>query len=309
MKAERERSLLGQPSQVLSPLRYPGSKRRQSLFIGEVLKANAAKGLELVEPFAGGASVSLFLLKNKLVLRTTLGEKDPLVAAFWRVVISEPEALVAKVRETKPSVALWKKWRKVHPTTDLDKAFKCLFLNRTSFGGVLAERTGPIGGASQEGDYKVDCRYSAETTTARITDCHRLLEGSSVVEGTYATTLQRVKRRLQPDDYVTYLDPPFFLKADRLYAHYFSLAQHKRFHTWMANLKGFWILSYDAAPEIEKLYADLDTNTKKLHIRYTSASHGERNTARELVITNFPHLPPARQFVRRDPRTEGRNGE
>ena len=51
---------------ILSPLRYPGAKRRLSGYVAETLRLNGIRPRLLVEPFAGGASAksgvsSLFL--------------------------------------------------------------------------------------------------------------------------------------------------------------------------------------------------------------------------------------------------------
>jgi DNA adenine methylase len=45
---------------------------------------------------------------------------------------------------------------------------KCLFLNRTTFSGILHGRAGPIGGRRQTGPYKIDCRFNKVTLEARL---------------------------------------------------------------------------------------------------------------------------------------------
>src|ERR1700730_5477532 len=46
---------------VLSPLRYPGGKRRLVPYVASAIRANGLEPDVFVEPFAGGASVSLGL--------------------------------------------------------------------------------------------------------------------------------------------------------------------------------------------------------------------------------------------------------
>jgi site-specific DNA-adenine methylase len=76
-------------SRLQSPLRYPGAKSRLIPAIS-TLVANAAthrsvRTVDLfVEPFAGGASVSLALVGAGLVERVLLADADPLVASFWQ---------------------------------------------------------------------------------------------------------------------------------------------------------------------------------------------------------------------------------
>jgi len=53
---------------ILSPLRYLGAKRRLAGYVAEVLPLNLLCPKVFVEPFAGGASVSLQLLNDDLDL-------------------------------------------------------------------------------------------------------------------------------------------------------------------------------------------------------------------------------------------------
>lgn len=58
---------------VLSPLRYPGGKRRLMPYVAAALSANGLEPDLFVEPFAGGASVALELLATEKVRRIGSG--------------------------------------------------------------------------------------------------------------------------------------------------------------------------------------------------------------------------------------------
>src|ERR1700687_2201325 len=88
---------------LLSPLRYPGGKRRLSNYIARALRLNGLRPKLFVEPFAGGASVALQLLNDGLVESIGLAEKDPLVAAFWKTVFFESEWLIKAVEKVEIS--------------------------------------------------------------------------------------------------------------------------------------------------------------------------------------------------------------
>ena len=62
---------------LLSPLRYPGGKRRLVGYIAQALQMNGLRPKLYVEPFAGGASVAIQLLNDGHVERIALGERDP----------------------------------------------------------------------------------------------------------------------------------------------------------------------------------------------------------------------------------------
>lgn len=67
---------------VKSPLRYPGSKQKFCYTFKKILDNNNIKPKIFIEPFAGGASISLFMLQNELADKIVLIEKDSLLASF-----------------------------------------------------------------------------------------------------------------------------------------------------------------------------------------------------------------------------------
>ncbi len=119
-----------------SPLRYPGGKRRLSSYIAEILRTQELRPRLFVEPFAGGASVAIAMLENDLVDEIALADLDELVASFWKVVFSsEAETLADRCLNADATLEAWRQIRASDPSDDLGRAFKCLFLNRTSFSG------------------------------------------------------------------------------------------------------------------------------------------------------------------------------
>ena len=153
-----------------------------------------------VEPFAGGAAVSIALLEQGLVDRIALADRDPLVAGFWHVVFSRraPD-LADRIYDAKVTVCEWQRQRASSPTKPLDIAFKCLFLNRTSFSGALMSRTGPIGGARQKSQYTIDCRFNREVLAERVLELSRLSGRVDFVRcQSYRATFAQVAKRNHP---------------------------------------------------------------------------------------------------------------
>jgi DNA adenine methylase len=157
-----------QGQNLLSPLRYPGGKRKLAGYIAAAIRLNSLRPRLFVEPFAGGASVSLYLLEQGLVDKIALGEKDELIAAFWHTVFFDHNWLVEQLRGIQPTLELWTEFRHWDPQSNREKALKCLFLNRTSFSGILNRTAGPLGGQKQASEYRVDCRFYPETVIRRI---------------------------------------------------------------------------------------------------------------------------------------------
>ncbi|MFF5709684.1 DNA adenine methylase [Streptomyces sp. NPDC012756] len=227
-----------------SPLRYPGAKSALAPVIARVI-TSAKQSREvpevnlLVEPFAGGASASLRMIGDGTVDRILLADADPLVTAFWQVAAEDTERLVDRmhdewsrfVRHGGPAaVERWDYWRNWSPPIELaprDRrlaaAMQCLFLNRTTFSGILHGKAGPIGGRAQESKYPIGCRWNPDALTERIRYVGHLYDVGRLVDvwrKDWRHTLDDVPERypqLLPSRVIAYLDPPYIDKSSLLY--------------------------------------------------------------------------------------------
>lgn len=271
-----------------SPLRYPGAKRG----LAPVIKAMVAaygKPVELfVEPFAGGASTSLEVLAAGAAKRALLADADPMVAAFWRAASEFPENLVDRITDEHKdfvapggsiAVERWDYWRgfasSAVPRSDawqIDMATKCLFLNRTTFSGILHGGAGPIGGRAQASKNTIGCRFNLERIVGLIRQVGALYAQGRIADvwqGDWEVTMKQVisgYKRLVPDSVVAYLDPPYVRKAGRLYSMSFAeprdtkgensldwstASQHLRLAEYLRRSAQYrWILSYDFHPDL-----------------------------------------------------------
>lgn len=275
---------------VLSPLRYPGGKRRLVPYVAAALEVNELEPELFVEPFAGGASVALELLATGQVKSIGLAERDPYVAAFWNTVFFDSDWLCRQVETLDVSLTSWERIKKGRYTTTRSRALACLFLNRTSFNGTLHRRAGPIGGKAQTSDYKIDCRFPRERLVRRIKTCARFAGQVAFVKETDAlTAVAEARREFKGKEVFFYFDPPFWAKSDQLYRYSFTEADHKRLATALRYLKDPYLLSYDAAPEVEKLYkSHADAAIEEVELLYTAT---QRTAEVELVITNLDYVP------------------
>ena len=278
---------------LLSPLRYPGSKRRLAHYVAETLRLNRLHPNLFVEPFAGSASISLQLLNDGWVDNVVLGEKDPLLASFWKVVFNEPDRLIRKIRPLHITVENWTRFRQRECSTDLSRAVACLFLNRTSYSGILKRDAGPVGGFAQVSQYKIDCRFPKATIVRRLRQAAALKDRVLLVnQGDWQSTLDHaIASRYRMSEIFVYLDPPFFNTGNRLYEHSFRLGDHRRLCHYLSVAKFPWLLSYDPADPIVKMYTQNGITPKHVSIIYSSRAESHKRQARELIITNLPKLP------------------
>jgi DNA adenine methylase len=280
-------------SSILSPLRYPGAKRRFAGYVADVLRLNSLRPKLLVEPFAGGASVALKLLNDGLVDSIALGEKDPLVASFWKVIFEDSEWLISQIKAINVTVDKWRYFKENSFRTDRQRALACIFLNRTSFSGILASGAGPIGGFSQKSEYKIDCRFATDTIIKRIQQAASLKDRVLFINNSdWVKTIAEVESFGYGNEEVFYyLDPPFYKKANRLYRFHFQSEDHTALHNSLVKIDQPWLLSYDPAEPIITLYSHNGTGPKHVDILYSIAANGNRVETRELIITNLKQLP------------------
>jgi len=285
---------------ILSPLRYPGGKKRLAGYIAAAIRLNGLRPKLFVEPFAGGASVALQLLNDGLVEQIALGEKDSLLASFWNIVFKEHEWLIQALRDTEPTLANWDRFKLEHAGDDRGRALACIFLNRTSFSGIIGPTGGPLGGRAQTSAYKLGCRYSVETLARRIKQAAALRDRVLFVNhGDWRNTLRRTKaRKFERGEVLYYFDPPFYYKADKLYRFHFDRAEHRRLHDALGELRQPWLLSYDAAPPIIEMYAENGIGPKRVELLYSAANSEKPSEMQELIVTNLSKLPTASRLWR-----------
>ncbi len=289
-------------SQYISPLRYPGSKRLLVPILEALVRANVPPPRLFVEPLCGGATASLRLAGTDTAHEIFLADLDPLVAAFWRIAAFDTEWLVDAMQEEPVTVDRWGHWRKAEPAAARDQALKCLFLNRTTFSGILHGWAGPIGGRKQKSPYKIDCRFPKATLATRIRAVGALASAGRVADvvcGDYEAVLVDARRRwprLADDEVVVYLDPPYVKKGRKLYGWAFDDEEHTRLANVLRFCRYRWMLSYDDHSVIRAHYAHSKSRgglIKQLIAErpYTAAGGPKRETGSELILTNFPKIP------------------
>lgn len=293
--SKKEEILKKVNSNSFSILRYPGGKRKSILTFAEYLFSNNSNIDILVEPFAGSASFSIALLEHGLVKKIALSDLDELIASMWKVIFSDDaQKLANKIRKAKIDINTWKKVKKSNPKNLINKAFKCIYLNRTSFSGILRNEVGPMGGHQQAGLYKIDCRFNKDRIADRICELSKLQDKVLFVEAQcYKTTIMQITEIANQSNanlnIFWYFDPPYYYKANKLYRHFFNHCDHLEFQNILleSSFKWKWLLSYDYAQEIADLYSD-NSKCMYLNTMYTAAAKGSaKGIKKELLITNF----------------------
>lgn len=284
-----------------SPLRYPGGKAKLANFIKAVFRVNGMLDGVYLEPYAGGASVALTLLFEEYASKVYINDLDRAVFAFWHSVVHEPDRLCRLVHDACVTPEEWARQRRVYGRAGtvplLQLGFAAFFLNRTNRSGII-ESAGMIGGARQRGQWKIDARYNGPELAERIARVARYRDRIHVFNLDAVDFLRHCARDL-PARALAYLDPPYYVKGQqRLYANHYNDSDHATIASILRSLKFPWVVSYDDAPQIRRLYRGYRRTTYSL--RYTAA---ERRRGAEVIFLSDeltvpkgmrPSRPPVR---------------
>lgn len=248
----------------LSPLRYPGGKGRMASALSEVFQGQfGLLDVEVwVEPFAGGAGAGLHLLERGVVDEVWLTEKNRALAAFWRTVVGDSVELAARVRACQPDMSTWHAARDVVAAAeggaavdDPDLAFAALIVNRCSRSGMVNPRVGPIGGKDQDGRWHLRSRWNSEGLADRIDLIGRLSGRIRVSEGDGIERIAELNGSVGiEEEILLFVDPPYLVQGNRLYADGMSLDDHKNLAYALTGCAARWLLTYDSDERILGLY-------------------------------------------------------
>lgn len=254
-----------------TPLRYPGGKQKLTPFIKEILEVNEIDG-HYIEPYAGGAGVALELLLTKSVKNIHLNDSDIRIYSFWRSVKDENEKFCAHVQSASLTVEDWKKHREVlrnpHNYSSFEIGFSTFYLNRCNRSGVL--NAGVIGGLNQDGNYKMDARFSKNDLIRRI-ELIGQYSDSIFLSNRDAEDFIETYIPVLDKNCLLYFDPPYFNKAKDLYLNSYKPEDHERLSIAIQKVTRPWVLSYDNVPEIVDLYSSRNYLTYDL--QYSAAKN------------------------------------
>lgn len=279
-----------------SPLRYPGGKNKLAKFVGLICEKNNING-HYIEPYAGGASVALFLLFNNYVKEITINDIDKSIYAFWHSVLYDTDKLCELIHKTEININNWKKQREIQKdketVTLLDLGFSTFFLNRTNFSGVI--NAGVIGGLKQKGKYKIDCRYNKRDLILRIKEIAKHKKNIHIYNLDAMELVKKIQKKSRNSQIIFYFDPPYYFKGQSLYTNYYKHDDHREISLAIKEIKNSrWIISYDNVSEIKPLYRGF----KKIEYSFFHTAHKPKDGREVLFFDKSLIIPKIQNPVR-----------
>lgn len=230
-----------------SPFRYPGGKTWLIPYIRDWFLSFSRKPTRLIEPFAGGAVVSLTAGFEGLARHVIFCESDPDVAAVWRVVLNgQSEWLCDKILSFNVTEATVRKEIARVPAELRERAFQTILRNRVQRGGILAPGAGLI--RTGENDRGLKARWYPETLARRLSEINARKDKFTFIQG---DAFETIKEYQADPNAVFYFDPPYMKAAKRLYRNWDI--DHERLFQMASACKGNFLMSYDDTPEIRNM--------------------------------------------------------
>lgn len=276
-----------------SPFRYPGGKSKLSPYIVNLVKNEIphslfANNISFIDVFTGGGSVFIKFIESYPRTTLILNDLDEWIYSFWQAMGSSKETnrlLYYLKKYEQPSIDDFNFLRKSSSRKGLKdgyKAFLAIFFNRTTFSGIFS--SGPIGGYSQEGSYKMDCRYNYLKLRQSIISLNYMFDimEVDVLREDFKLLLDRYKDK---DNIVIYLDPPYMKQGEQLYNHFLQPNEYQIMSDMLKTAKSKWIVSHDNHPALIEMFKW--ANIREFNGVPCTINSIKGKKCTELLITNF----------------------
>jgi DNA adenine methylase len=233
-----------------------------------------------VEPFVGMGGV--FLRRPWRARSEVINDISQDVATLFRVLQRHYEAFMDMLRWQLTSRAEFDRLLAAHADslTDLERAARFLYLQRTAFGGkVVGQGFGVSPG--------LPARFDVTKLASVLEGVHERLSGVVIERLPWPDLLRRYDR----PDTLFYLDPPYWGSETDYGVGLFARADFARLAEALASLRGAFLLSLNDRPEVRELFAAF--TLERLETTYSIAGGAKATRVAELLISR--PLPPPRE--------------
>lgn len=251
---------------------YIGGKRNLARRLIPVLQAVPHRCY--AEPFVGMGGI--FFRRDQAPPAEVINDWSGDVACLFRILQRHYEALMDELKYKLTSRAEFERLMASVPDTltDLERAARFLYLQRTGFGGKVKGRVFGV-------DPSAPARFDVTKLAAVLEAAHERLAGVTIERLPYDAFLRRYDR----PETLFYLDPPYWGCEGDYGAGMFTRADFATLAEILAGLKGRFVLSINDRPEVREVFGAFAM--APVATTYTIA-RGDAKPVGELVITNHP---------------------
>jgi DNA adenine methylase len=249
------------------PAPYIGAKRRLAARLVELISQQPHQAY--AEPFVGMGGV---FLRRPLAPRfEAINDVNRDVATLFRILQRHYLPFMEMLRFQLTGRAEFDRLMATPPDTltDLERAARFLYLQRTAFGGKVASRNFGV-------SYSAGARFNITRLAVVLDEVHARLAGTVIECLPWQTFISRYDR----PGMLFYLDPPYW-GSEGDYGPVFSRDEFEALAQLLAGLKGRFILSLNDVAPVRRLFARFQLQA--VTTQYSLAG-GSMKSARELII-------------------------
>lgn len=257
-----------------SPLRYPGGKTQLADFVFNTIVSNKIEECIYIEPYSGGFGAGLELLLSNRVSEVVINDYDKSIYSVWYSIINHTNKLIDLIEKTPITIDSWHEQKKIYNKNksyrnSLEHGFSTLFLNRTNRSGIIS--AGPIGGYSQNGEYKIDCRFNKKAIIKKIIDISEKKDKIHLYQMDAIKLINLIKRDYDSQSSFIFFDPPYFVQGKKLYTNFYNEKDHQKLAKKISELEDYyWITTYDYAPKIFDIYSQFENQAFAYNLLYSA---------------------------------------
>jgi DNA adenine methylase len=243
----------------------------------------------------GGGGSLINMAEDFPLWKFHINDNNKDVASLWKFFRaaknSNFEELYDRIFNQKVNVQIYKEIYASKPSTQLERAFRVIFLNKTSYNGLITLDR-PIGGWEQNSKWNVDVYWTPKNIVRKIERARRVLNNRilSVSAEDFETFLDKT-----PSNF-TYCDPPYITFGKQWYGCNFGITGLNRLKETVSKREN-WCISIDRHVETETLFKDC--NCLGVDVIHTAKSSYKSNKvdksiakSNEIVVFpgNTPHV-------------------
>jgi DNA adenine methylase len=260
------------PATPIAP--YIGGKRNLARRL--VAKIDQIPHSTYAEPFVGMGGV--FLRRTSRPAAEAINDISGDVATLFRILQRHYQAFLDMLKWQLTSRAEFDRLMKVEPTTltDLERAARFLYLQRTAFGGKVASRNFGVS-ATRPG------RFDVTRLEPMLADVHERLAGVVIENLCYGDFI----RRYDHSGALFYLDPPYWNCEGDYGAGVFSQADFQSLADQLAGIRGRFLLSINDTLGARKVFGEFAMEEVETSYSLSTATAGAAKKAGELIISNW----------------------
>ena len=258
-------------SQPVAP--WQGGKRNLAKRICAIVDAHDHQ--TYVEPFVGMGGI--FLRRRHQAKAEVINDYSREVATLFRILQRHYPQFLETLRFQLTTRTEFERLVDTNPDTltDLERAARFLYLQRTAFGGKVSGRN--FGVAKDR-----PARFNLTTLEPMLEDLHTRLSGVVIERLDWRDVL----RRYDGPQTFFYLDPPYWGCEDDYGKAMFAPSDFTEMADLLAGIAGTFLLSINDVPPIRQAFAAF--RLTPVQTSYTISKTASRSTpAAELLISNF----------------------